>query len=136
METILLVDDDDYVRPMVRDILEMSGYTVLDAAGAEQAMKVEAAHAEPIHLLLTDVMMPGLTGPQLARRLRPRRPEMNVLFMSAFTLADFQSRQIEVDAGAPLLAKPFSVEGLARKVEEVLTGSASADGTVPATPTP
>jgi CheY-like chemotaxis protein len=136
MATILLVDDDEYVRPMVRDILEMSGYTVLDAPGAEQAMEVEAAHREPIHLLLTDVMMPGVTGPQLARRVRTRRPAINVLYMSAFTLADFQSRQIDVDPDVPLLAKPFSVEGLARKVEQVLAGGASADTAVSATPGP
>jgi DNA-binding response OmpR family regulator len=128
METILLVDDDPYVRPLVRDILELSGYTVLDAPGAEQAMKVEAAHGEPIHLLLTDVMMPGVTGAQLARRLKTRRPQMGVLFMSAFTHADFRSRQIDVDDDVPLLAKPFSVDALARKVEEVLSGSAVAGG--------
>jgi CheY-like chemotaxis protein len=121
METILLVDDDPHVRPMIRDILELGGYRILDAGSGEEALRIEAAHAEPIHLLLTDVMMPGLTGPELARRFRPRRPQSRVLYMSAFSRADFGSHQrIDLEPGVPMLSKPFSVDGLLRTVSEAL----------------
>jgi two-component system, cell cycle sensor histidine kinase and response regulator CckA len=119
-ETILLVDDEPHVRAMLRDALEMSGYTVLEAAGAMEAAQIEAATAAPIQLLLTDVMMPGLSGPDLARRLRPRRPRMKAIYMTAFSLVDFRKQAIELDPGVPILAKPFGVDVLLRKVREVL----------------
>jgi len=105
---------------MLRDALQMSGYTVLAAASATEAATVEAATPGPIHLLLTDVMMPGLSGPDLARRLRPRRPRMKVIYMTAFSLVDFRKQAIELDPGVPILAKPFGVDVLLRKVREVL----------------
>ena len=120
METILLVDDDPHVRPMIRDILELGGYQILEAGSGEEALRIEAAHDEAIHLLLTDVMMPGLTGPELARRFRPRRPDTRVLYMSAFSRADVVSQRIDLEPGVPLLAKPFSVDGLLRTVSEAL----------------
>jgi two-component system, cell cycle sensor histidine kinase and response regulator CckA len=123
METILLVDDDPHVRPMIRDILELGGYQILDAGSGEEALRIEAAHAEPIHLLLTDIMMPGLTGPELARRFRPRRPQTRVLYMSAFSRADFVSQKIDLEPGVPVLVKPFSVDGLLRTVSETLAGA-------------
>ena len=107
METILLVDDDEHVRPMIRDILELSGYNVLDASGGDRALEIVASHPDRIHLLLTDVMMPGLTGPELAHQLRPRRPGMKVLYMSGFTPADFRSRTIEFE--------PSQVSGVAQQ---------------------
>lgn len=119
-ETILLVDDEPHVRAMLRDALEMSGYAVLEAASGTEAAEIEAATAGPIHLLLTDVMMPGLSGPDLARRLRPRRPRMKVIYMTAFSLVDFRKQAIELDPGVPILAKPFGVDVLFRKVREVL----------------
>jgi len=124
-ETILLVDDEPHVRSMLRDALEISGYTVLEAANAMEAARVEAEVAGPIHLLLTDVMMPGLSGPDLARRLRPRRPRMKVIYMTAFSLVDFTKQAIELDPGVPILAKPFGVDVLTRKVREVLAPQAS-----------
>jgi DNA-binding response OmpR family regulator len=122
-ETILLVDDEPHVRSMVRDILELSGYNIIEAGDADEAFAVEAAYAEPIDLLLTDIVMPGLTGAELARRLVPRRPRMKVLYMSAFTLVDIQNQRIELDPGVPILAKPFGVDALTRKVRELLTPS-------------
>src|SRR5262245_20719539 len=119
-ETILLVDDEPHVRSMLRDALEISGYTVLEASDAMEAAKIEAATAGPIQLLLTDVMMPGQTGPDLARRLRPRRPRMRVIYMTAFSPVDFRRQAIELDPGVPILAKPFGVDILLRKVPEVL----------------
>jgi hypothetical protein len=119
-ETILVVDDEANVRSMVREVLETSGYTVLEAADAIEATAVEAGEAGPIHLLLTDVMMPGLCGPDLARRLKPRRPRMKVIYMTAFSLVDLHNQRVGLDAGVPILPKPFHVEGLLRKIREVL----------------
>jgi two-component system, cell cycle sensor histidine kinase and response regulator CckA len=119
-ETILLVDDEPHVRAVIRDVLEISGYTVLEAGDARDAANVEKSVAGPIHLLLTDVMMPGLCGPDLARRLTPRRPRMKVIYMTAFSLVDLQNQQIGLEPGVPILAKPFRVDVLTKKVREVL----------------
>ena len=100
--------------------LELKGYTVLEAGDAVEAAKVEAGVAGPIHLLLTDVMMPGLSGPDLARRLTPRRPRMKVIYMTAFSLVDIQNQQIGLEPGVPILPKPFRVDVLTKKVREVL----------------
>jgi DNA-binding response OmpR family regulator len=105
---------------VIRDALELRGYTVLEAGDAVEAAKVEAGVAGPIHLLLTDVMMPGLSGPDLARRLTPRRPRMKVIYMTAFSLVDIQNQQIGLERGVPILAKPFRVDALTKKVREVL----------------
>jgi two-component system, cell cycle sensor histidine kinase and response regulator CckA len=123
-ETILLVDDEPHVRSMLRDALEISGYAVVEAGDGIKAAKAEAEVAGPIHLLLTDVMMPGLSGPDLARRLRPRRPRMKVIYMTAFTLVDFRRQAIELEPGVPILAKPFGIDVLVRKVREVLAPEA------------
>src|SRR5262249_21135810 len=82
METILLVDDDANVRSISREVRETTGYRVLDGADATEPCRAEAATTGTIDLLLTDVMMPGLSGPDLARRLRPRRPRMKVIYMT------------------------------------------------------
>ena len=119
-ETILLVDDEPEVRAVIRDVLELKGYTVFEAGDATEAAKVEAGVAGPIHLLLTDVVMPGLSGPDLARRLTPRRPRMKVIYMTGFSLVDIQNQQIGLEPGVPILPKPFRVEVLTRKVRAVL----------------
>src|SRR6266545_1709298 len=124
-ETILLVDDEPHVRAVIRDVLELKGYTVLEAEDAEEAAKVEAGVAGPLHLLLTDVMMPGLSGPDLARRLTPRRPRMKVIYMTAFSLVDIQNQQIGLEPGVPILPKPFRVDVLTKKVREVLAEPAT-----------
>ena len=123
-ETILVVDDEPEVRSMVRDVLETSGYTVLEAGDAIEAANVEAGEAGVIHLLLTDVIMPGLCGPDLARRLKPRRPRMKVIYMTAFSLVDLQNQRVGLDPGVPILPKPFPVDGLIRKVRDVLAAPA------------
>ena len=119
-ETILLVDDEPQVRAVVRDVLELKGYTVIEAGDAAEALTVEAGMTEPIHLLLTDVMMPGLSGPDLARRLTPRRPRMKVIYMTAFSLVDIQNQQIGLEPGVPILPKPFRADVLSKKVRGVL----------------
>lgn len=125
-ETILLVDDEPHVRSMIRDVLELSDYSVIEAGDAYGACEAETRAAGPIHLLLTDVMMPGLSGPDLARRLRPRRPRMKVIYMTAFSLVDIENQRIELDSGVPILAKPFGVDVLTKKVREVLLSATPA----------
>lgn len=124
MEMILVVDDEPEVRALAREVLEAKGYRILEAGNAEEALRVAQEHADPIDLLLTDVVMPGLHGHELAAQLRAQRPGLKVLYMSGFVLAQAQHEMLETRAGlepgSPLLPKPFSSESLARKVGEVL----------------
>jgi DNA-binding response OmpR family regulator len=117
-ETILVVDDDPWMLALARDILAGEGYHVLEAPGGEDALRIAEGYAGPIYLLLTDVVMPGMNGQELAYRLRSIRSETKVLFMSAFTtelLADYG-----VISRDPLITKPFTLAGLAHKVREIL----------------
>jgi PAS domain S-box-containing protein len=120
-ETILLVEDEKSVRVTTRLFLEAMGYTVLPAADPEEALRLAAAHAGGVHLLLADVVMPGLSGPDLARRLTDQWPALKCLFMSGYT-ADALSSHAILRADLQLLAKPFTRDCLARKVREVLAG--------------
>jgi PAS domain S-box-containing protein len=118
-ETILVVEDEEEVRKLAVGILQKQGYRILEASNGGDAFLICEQAKEPVHLLMTDVVMPGLNGPELARRLGSFHPEMKVLFMSGYTdNAIFQ--QGVLDHGMFFLQKPFSVEGLARKVREVL----------------
>jgi PAS domain S-box-containing protein len=118
-ETVLLVEDETEVRAAVLESLEMRGYTVLKARHGREALQICRRHEGPIHLLLTDVMMPQMTGPELAQHLAPLRPAMKVLYMSGYTSDALAQRQV-VDPGTPFLQKPFTPDALARKVREVL----------------
>lgn len=124
METILLVDDEPDVRQLARDILEPKRYRILEAGDSDEALRIAQSHTEPIHLLLTDVVMPGLGGRELAARLQLQRPEMKVLYMSGFALVrakhELLEPQADLEPGSPILAKPFSAEGLNQKVRDVL----------------
>jgi CheY-like chemotaxis protein len=117
-QTILVVEDEDSLREVAREVLESSGYRVLTASCGTEALSVSASHPEPVRLLLADVVMPGMSGPELADRLRPQRPEMSVLFMSGY--AEEVVAQHGTIRGNRLLAKPFSVAALAQSVHEVL----------------
>ncbi len=123
-ETILLVDDERMVRELVRRLLQERGYQVLEAAGAEEALGLAAGHPGPVHLLLTDVVMPGLSGPELAVRLTAERPETKVLYMSGYTDERLMGRAADTP-GAGFLAKPFTPDDLARKLRELLSGPES-----------
>jgi two-component system, cell cycle sensor histidine kinase and response regulator CckA len=123
MHTILVVDDEPGVRSLARDTLELSGYSVLDAGDGDEALRLEEQCAEPIHLLLTDIVMPGLTGPQLAEKFVMRRPQARLLYMSAFSLVDIAHHSIFIEPGVPILAKPFSIDGLVSKVRQLLAPS-------------
>lgn len=123
METVLVVDDEADVCELARDCLVAAGYRVLEARDGEEALRIAEGHPEPIHLLLTDVMMPRLNGVELAGRLTRQRPEMKVLYMSGFAVVGAQTEQLSgpgLQPGDPILPKPFSTEALIRKIREVL----------------
>jgi two-component system cell cycle sensor histidine kinase/response regulator CckA len=118
-ETILVVEDEESVRALARKILERNGYTVLEAGHAEEALLTCARHAGPIHLVVTDVVMPGVSGRELAERLLALHSDMRVLFVSGY-IKDAIVERDRFDPGRAFLQKPFTREGLARKVREIL----------------
>ncbi len=117
--TILLVEDEAQVQEITRQVLMAQGYQVLTARDGAEALQVAQDHQGPIHLLLTDVVMPRLGGRELANRLRPGRPEMQVLFTSGYT-DDTILHHGALDKGVHFLSKPFDLEALIGKVHEVL----------------
>jgi len=120
LATILAVDDDQAVLGFLDQSLRMAGYNVLLADSGWSAIQVYENSSEPVHLLLTDVIMPDLTGPVVAERLRSRQPDLRVLFISGFHDADVVQRFV-MRKGFTLLPKPFTVAGLLRVVEESLS---------------
>jgi DNA-binding NtrC family response regulator len=124
VETILLVDDEADILATAREMLEGQGFEILDALDAEDAVRVAAAYFGPIHLLLTDVVMPGASGQDLAQMLGLQRPDLRVLYMSSFAIIkgqrQFAETETGLELGAPILLKPFTEERLIEKVHEVL----------------
>jgi CheY-like chemotaxis protein len=118
-ETILLVEDAPRVREVVREILLMGGYTVLEAQHGPDAIEIADRHKGPIHLMLTDVVMPHMSGRELAQRLTPLRPDMKVIYMSGYT-DDAIVRHGILHSSTAFLSKPFTPDALAAKVREVL----------------
>src|SRR6266478_6289010 len=118
-ETILLVEDEENLRQLTRQSLENQGYRVIDAADGAAAIRLSQAHKGPIHLLLTDVIMPGMNGRELANQVSPSRPEMKVLYMSGYT-ENHIGHNGTLDQGIILLQKPFTLPALKAKVREVL----------------
>jgi two-component system cell cycle sensor histidine kinase/response regulator CckA len=118
-ETILLVEDNAGLRKLATRLLARAGYTVLGAATGEEALLVLERHDAPVHLLLTDVVMPGMSGRDLAERLAQTRPGMKVLYMSGYT-SDTIVRHGVLDGKVPFLNKPLTAAALLRKVREVL----------------
>jgi signal transduction histidine kinase/CheY-like chemotaxis protein len=118
-ETILLVEDQPMLRELMQTILERQGYRVLSAEGPALALDRANSEGGLIHLLLTDFIMPGMNGRLLAERLRCRRPQVKVLFISGYT-DDLVLQDGQLQAGMGFLPKPFSEETLSRKVREVL----------------
>ena len=118
-ETVLIVEDEEAVRALAKTALARKGYRVLEAANGGEALLLCESERAPIHLLVTDVVMPGLGGADLAQRLAPLRSEMKVLFISGYT-DRAAARHGTMQPGAAYLEKPFSLDALARKVREVL----------------
>jgi len=118
-ETVLLVEDDEPLRTLAREILSIQGYTVLDATSPSEALRLADAHPGPIHLLLTDVVMPQMNGRQVADHLLAARPGLKVLFMSGYTDAAIVEHGV-LEPGTHFLQKPFTPDGLSRKVREAL----------------
>jgi CheY-like chemotaxis protein len=118
-ETILIAEDETSVRLVAAGILRRQGYHVLVSADVDDAQMIARKYRGAIELMLTDVVMPRLSGPELAVRIQAVRPEISVLYMSGYT-DDSVMRHGLLDAGRPFLQKPFTPELLARKVREVL----------------
>ncbi|HSB53704.1 MAG TPA: PAS domain S-box protein [Gemmatimonadales bacterium] len=118
-ETILLVEDEDAVRNLIRRVLELHGYKVLTAPSGEAALEVSRLHGGPLHLLLTDVVMPGISGPKLAERLLVERPSVRIVLMSGYAATTLEQK-ILLDPASSFLQKPFTSELLMRRVREVL----------------
>jgi len=116
--TVLVVDDEEAVRRLACRMLTWSGYQALEARHGREALSTIEGHAGPIHLVLTDIKMPGMSGRDLGRAVEQRWPGKRVLYMSGFASEVFQGGLLE--AGAPFLAKPFTQEDLAAKVGELL----------------
>jgi two-component system cell cycle sensor histidine kinase/response regulator CckA len=125
-ETILLVEDEAGVRELAREVLEEAGYPVVEASDPEQALRIAEQHDGPIHLLLTDVVMPRIDGPELARRLLAARPRLKVLFMSGYTDGAVAEQRL-LERGTAFLQKPFTPDALARKVRQVLDALPAGD---------
>ncbi|MCI0545566.1 MAG: ATP-binding protein, partial [Actinobacteria bacterium] len=119
VETVLLVEDEESVRTMVSDLLIDTGYKVLEARHGIHALEVAAEHQGPIHLLITDVVMPQMGGGELAQRLTALRPGVRVLFMSGYT-DDAIVRHGVLERGTAFIQKPFSLQIFTRRIREVL----------------
>ncbi len=122
--TILVVDDIASNRMLVREILKINDYNILEAKDSEEAQLVSESFSGPIHLLIADLVMPKINGMELVKFLRPKRPEMKILYISGYN-ADVNV-QLEIwDNRADFLSKPFSPSSLLKKIEDLLNPSES-----------
>ncbi|HKU62434.1 MAG TPA: response regulator [Gemmatimonadales bacterium] len=116
--TVLVVDDEEAVRRLASRMLTWGGYQALEARHGREALATIEQHAGPIHLILTDIKMPGMNGRELGREIERRWPDKRILYMSGFASEVFQGGLLE--AGAPFLAKPFTQEDLTGRVRGLL----------------
>jgi two-component system cell cycle sensor histidine kinase/response regulator CckA len=116
LETIFVVEDDTIVLEVVRAILEGAGFRVLTAANSTEAIRTESGFGDTIHLLLSDVMMPDMSGPVISRLLKKHRPEMRVMLMSGYADGDM----LFLNHGWHFIEKPFLADKLVERVKEVL----------------
>ena len=131
-ETILVVEDEPKVREIVVRVLRAAGYRILEAASGAEAIQRERQAAEPIHLLLTDVVMPGLDGKEAAGRILARRPDIRVLYVSGYT-RDAINRHGVLDDGIDFISKPFTPDALRARVREMLDRAPRTDAREPGT---
>jgi CheY-like chemotaxis protein len=120
--TVLVVDDEEAVRRLACRMLTWTGYQAIEARHGREALATIEQHAAPIHLVLTDIKMPGMNGRELGRHIEERWPGIPILYMSGFASEVFQGGLLE--PGAPFLAKPFTQDDLAAKVKSLLTPAA------------
>jgi signal transduction histidine kinase/ActR/RegA family two-component response regulator len=123
-ETILLVEDEARVRKLIRDVLDLRGYHVLEATRGEEALRIAVSHKGAIDLAVVDVVMPEMSGPELVVQIAAMRPEARVLYISGYTEEAIVHHGI-LDSGAAFLAKPFLPDALVRRIREVLDKSSS-----------
>jgi DNA-binding NtrC family response regulator len=119
-QTILVVDDDQEVLSLAVDILSMAGYTVLSTPDPRQALRLARTHPEPLHLLLTDVVMPLMNGLQLGTEVQALRPEVRILLMSAYRTKDIDNYRMRLGLRGLFLEKPFTVAALTGAVRSLL----------------
>lgn len=119
--TILLVDDDSIVREIASEILTMQGYHVIEAPNGHEALQRMSNGNGPIHLLLTDIMMPGMNGRELAEQLIVKQPTLRVVFMSGYNEDDLLRKGIS-SRSVTFVAKPFTIQSLSSAVKAVLDG--------------
>lgn len=112
--TILVVEDDDIVRMLIVDVLEELEFTVLEAEDGDKALEILAAHEKPINLMMTDHGLPGMNGRELAKKARDLRPALPILFASGY------AENIEVPVDMHVIGKPFSIEQLREKVNQII----------------
>jgi len=120
VETILIVDDEAEVRAVARDMLQFKGYTTLDTGDPTLALRIVRTESQPIHLLLTDVVMPLMNGRELVDQIHTIRPAMKVLYMSAYSTETIVDYGIRIAPGEPFVLKPFTMESLVSAVRSVL----------------
>jgi signal transduction histidine kinase len=118
-ETVLVVEDEEVVRDLICAVLSESGYDVLCAGSAEEALRITRAHPAEIELLVTDIVMPDMHGPELARELATLKPEMKILYVSGYSENDISDQGV-IEPGLLVLQKPFTQQSLGRKVREIL----------------
>ena len=121
--TVLVVDDEEAVRRLAVRMLTWTGYQAIEARHGREALAAIEQHSGPVHLVLTDIKMPGMSGRELGHQVEDRWPGMPVLYMSGFASEVFQGGLLE--PGAPFLAKPFTQEDLAVKVRTLLEAAAA-----------
>ena len=119
-ETILVVDDEAQVLELVAELLRTQDYSVLSTWDPDEALRLARAHTGSIHLLLSDLVMPVMTGQELATEIRAIHPKMKVLFMSAYSIETAEDYNVHLAPGEPFLGKPFSIAGLQRTVRYAL----------------
>lgn len=125
-ETVLIVEDEDAVRELTHEFLDTRGYNVLQARNGAEALQMAVAHSDPIDLVVSDVIMPGMSGPELAQKLSLFHPEIKVLYVSGYT-ADAVPQGILNNTRAPFLSKPFSRDALLQNVREILEKASPAN---------
>jgi DNA-binding response OmpR family regulator len=116
---VLLVEDEESVRELVRETLKKNGYVVLEAADGDEGLRLAEQYRGPIHMMISDVVMPGMGGRELAQNITTSHPEMKVLFVSGYTEDAIHHHGV-LDEGIIFLQKPFTLQALASKVRAVL----------------